>query len=109
MARGSETFAQGQSSGRPVSGLRGADSTSHRAEGAGSRCTPDLGTIDLEAALFETEKGSIVRLTNGFTVAHPYSLYYNLVGTKGSAKLLRSCETFFVSYPDTADPSSPVP
>jgi len=70
---------------------------------AGSRCAPELGTIDLEAALFETEKGSIVRLTNGFTVAHPYALYYNLVGTRGSAKFMQSGKSLFVWYSDTAD------
>lgn len=64
----------------------------------GSHTAPDLGTIDLEAGLFQTEKGAIVRLTNGFTVAHPYALYYNLVGTKGSVKLMRTGDDFFVWY-----------
>lgn len=53
---------------------------------AGTRTAPDLGTIDLETAIFQTEKGAVIRLTNGFTVAHPYFVYYNLVGTKGSMK-----------------------
>ncbi|MDP6108352.1 MAG: Gfo/Idh/MocA family oxidoreductase, partial [Candidatus Brocadiia bacterium] len=68
--------------------------------GSGSRTAPELGTIDLETGLFQTEKGAIVRLTNGFTVAHPYALFYNLVGTRGSAKLMRTGEDLFVWYSD---------
>lgn len=71
----------------------------------GSHTAPDLGTIDLEAGLFQTEKGAIVRLTNGFTVAHPYALYYNLVGTKGSMKLMRTGTDFFVWYSEQAEMS----
>jgi predicted dehydrogenase len=52
----------------------------------GTHTAPDLGTIDLESALFQTAKGAVIRLTNGFTVAHPYSVYYNAVGTRGSMK-----------------------
>ena len=66
----------------------------------GSHTAPDLGTIDLETGLFQTEKGAIIRLTNGFTVAHPYALFYNLVGTRGSAKLMRTGADFFVWYSD---------
>lgn len=58
--------------------------------GSGTHTAPDLGTADLEAGLFQTEKGAVVRLTNGFTVAHPYALYYNFVGTRGSAKMMRA-------------------
>ena len=64
----------------------------------GSRTAPELGTIDLEAGLFETAKGAIIRLTNGFTVAHPYALYYNLVGTRGSLKFLRANEDTLITY-----------
>jgi len=51
---------------------------------------PDLAPTDLESALFETEKGAVIRLTNGFTVAHPAAFYYNFVGTRGSAKFFRA-------------------
>ena len=71
---------------------------------SGSRTAPELGTIDLEVGLFETAKGAIVRLTNGFTVAHPYALYYGLVGTRGSMKLLRAQDTTFLWYSEKADP-----
>lgn len=54
----------------------------------GGKAAPDLVATDLESALFETEKGSVIRLTDGFTVAHPMALYYNLVGTHGSAKII---------------------
>jgi len=53
----------------------------------GGRAAPDLAPTDIESALLQTEKGAIVRLTNGFTVANPMSLYYNFVGTHGSAKI----------------------
>jgi len=51
------------------------------------RAAPGLVPTDLESALFQTEKGAVIRLTNGFTVAHPMALYYNIVGTRGSAKI----------------------
>ena len=52
------------------------------------RAAPDLAPTDLESALFETGGGAVIRLTNGFTVAHPCSHYFNFVGTRGSAKML---------------------
>lgn len=52
--------------------------------GTGTRTAPDLGTIDLETGLFTTEKGAIIRLTNGFTVTHPMALHYKIIGTRGS-------------------------
>jgi len=53
---------------------------------AGARTWPEVCTSDLQAGLFRTAKGAIIRLTNGFCVAHPYALTYNLCGTRGSAK-----------------------
>jgi len=55
---------------------------------SGISAAPDLGTIGAEAALLETAGGAVIRLTNGFSVACPYALYYNLVGTAGSARLI---------------------
>jgi len=52
--------------------------------------TPDLAPTDLESALLRTRGGATIRLTNGFTVAHPYCLYYKLVGTRGSAMVLNA-------------------
>jgi len=57
------------------------------------RAAPDLAPTDLETGLFETRRGAIIRLTNGFTVAHPMALYYHLVGTRGSAVVLRAGTT----------------
>ena len=54
------------------------------------KAAPDLAPTDLESALFETANGAVIRLTNGFTVAHPLSFYYNFVGTRGSAKVLNA-------------------
>ena len=70
----------------------------------GSHTAPDLGTIDLEAGLFETEKGAIIRLANGFTVAHPLSLYYNLVGTRGSIKVHRGGGDVFLWFSEAVEP-----
>jgi predicted dehydrogenase len=39
-------------------------------------------------------------LTNGFVVAHPMTFHYKIVGTKGSAMVLRTDETVFMSYSD---------
>jgi len=71
---------------------------------AGTRTAPDLGTTDLEVGLFQTAKGSIVRLTNGFTVAHPYALYYNLVGTRGSVKMQSAGGYLFVWHSEATEP-----
>ncbi len=57
------------------------------------RAAPDLAPTDLESALFETQNGAIIRLTNGFTLAHPMALYYNFVGTRGSAKVFNTGRT----------------
>jgi len=58
--------------------------------GIAGKAAPDLVATDLESALLETAHGAIIRLTNAFTVAHPMALYYNFVGTRGSAKILRA-------------------
>ena len=71
--------------------------------GTRSRTTPELGTIDLEVGLLKTDKGAVIRLTNGFTVAHPMGLHYKIVGTKGSA-LVQSYTNFEgLWYSDEAD------
>ena len=71
----------------------------------GSKTAPDLGTIDLEVGLFETEKGAIIRLTNGFTVAHPMALHYSLCGTKGSIKMQSAGASNFVWFSEQAEPA----
>lgn len=70
----------------------------------GCRTAPDLGTTDLEVGLFETEKGSIIRLTNGFSLAHPMATHYSLCGTKGSVKMQRAHEATFIWYCEEARP-----
>jgi len=54
---------------------------------AGPHTWPEVCASDLQAGLFRTEKCSVIRLTNGFCVAHPFALTYNLCGTRGSIKL----------------------
>ena len=79
----------------------------------GIRTAPDLGAIDLEAGLLQTEKGAVIRLTNGFCLAHPGALHYSLAGTKGSVKMQRTHASTFVWYSEAAEPKmagwQPVP
>ncbi|GAG12595.1 unnamed protein product, partial [marine sediment metagenome] len=70
----------------------------------GCRTAPDLGTTDLEAGLFMTEKGNVVRLTNGFSLAHPFALHYSLAGTKGSVKFQQAGTRTFIWYSEEAQP-----
>ena len=69
---------------------------------AGSRTAPELGSIDLEAGLLRTDSGAVIRLTNGFTVAHPMALHYKIVGTQGSALVQRVDGTDAFFYSDTS-------
>jgi len=72
----------------PLLRLMGERVASVFALSVGGKAAPELAPTDIESALLETTAGNIIRLTCGFTVAHPMALYYNLVGTRGSAKLL---------------------
>ena len=64
------------------------------------RGMPGLVPTDLVSALYKTEGGAVMRLTNGFSVAHPFTMYYNLVGTRGSAKLLQAKDLRVKFYSD---------
>lgn len=55
----------------------------------GSKTLPDLPTDDVQVGIFKTTKGSVLRLTNGFSIAHPYGLSLGLYGTRGSVKFMR--------------------
>jgi predicted dehydrogenase len=70
----------------------------------GTHTAAELGTIDLESALLATAKGAVIRLTNGFTVACPMTLFYNLVGTGGSARLDTAGGMSARWYSDVAQP-----
>ncbi len=54
---------------------------------ARSRALLDTGVIDLESCLCHTANGAVVRLTNGFGVAHPFGYWLSLCGTKGSLRM----------------------
>ena len=60
---------------------------------SGCKSVPGSGAIDMEVGIFKTEKGSLVRLTNGFSIAHPFAYFVGLYGTKGSVKMLRIGES----------------
>ena len=53
------------------------------------KAAADVVPFDFEAGLFATESGTAIRLSNGFAVAHPMAFYYNFVGTRGSAKVMK--------------------
>jgi len=50
----------------------------------GTRIAPELGSIDMEAGLFKTAKGNVVKILCGFTVERPGFHYLSLYGTRGS-------------------------
>ena len=54
---------------------------------AGAHTWPEVCPSDLQSALLRTERGAVIRLTNGFCLAHPFALAYSLCGTQGSVKL----------------------
>ena len=70
----------------------------------GTHTAPDLGTIDLEAGLFKTARGAVIRLTNGFTIAHPMALLYKLAGTRGSVQMLFTDGNTGVWFSEVAQP-----
>jgi len=72
--------------------------------GTGTHTAPDLGTIDVEAALLTTARGAVIRLTNGFSVACPMTLFYNLVGTAGAARVGTAGGFSACWYSETAEP-----
>jgi predicted dehydrogenase len=63
---------------------------------------PGVVAADLESALLSTSRGAVIRLTNGFTLAHPMALYYSVVGTRGSAKVLAAGGTTFKCWTQAA-------
>jgi predicted dehydrogenase len=48
---------------------------------------PGTPIVDLESCLCKTTRGAVIRLTNGFGVAHPFGYWLSLVGSKGSLRL----------------------
>lgn len=49
----------------------------------GSDVAPELGAIDMEVGIFETENGAVVKLLIGFSIPRPMTLWYIIYGTKG--------------------------
>jgi predicted dehydrogenase len=92
----------------PLLTLMGDRAVESTALSAGGRTTPDLGTVDLEVGILKTAGGAAIRLTNGFTVAHPMALHYKIVGTRGSAVVtsMDSCTIFHYSDADAGGSSA---
>ena len=89
----------------PLLTLMGDRVTESTGLSAGGSTAPELGTIDLEVGLLKTSRGAVIRLTNGFTVAHPMALHYKIVGTRGSAivQAMDACTIFH--YSDVDEPA----
>jgi predicted dehydrogenase len=69
----------------PLLSLEGDRCRSAVAMHTGSQVAPELGTIDQEVALFRTDRGAIIKILVGFSVARePGFHYYTVYGTKGS-------------------------
>jgi predicted dehydrogenase len=73
----------------PILKITGARAVSALGLAVKGKTAPELCPTDLESGLFETDRGGVIRLTNGFCVAHPYGLFYKFVGTRGSAVMMR--------------------
>jgi predicted dehydrogenase len=53
----------------------------------GGKVAPEVCPTDMESGLLKTAKGKVIRLTNGFCIAHPFSFFLGLYGTRGSVRL----------------------
>lgn len=55
---------------------------------SGARVAPQVCPVDVESGLLKTAGGATIRLTNGFCVPHPFSLFLGLYGTTGSIRVV---------------------
>ena len=56
----------------------------------GAKVAPDVCPTDMESGLLQTEAGRVLRLTNGFCIAHPFYFSIGLYGSRGSVRLVRA-------------------
>jgi predicted dehydrogenase len=54
---------------------------------SGGKAAPEVCPTDLEHGILRTEQGRIIRLTNGFCLAHPFWYTLGIYGTAGSLRL----------------------
>jgi len=54
----------------------------------GARVAPEVCPVDMESGLLQTAAGRAIRLTNGFCIAHPFSLFTGLYGSRGSIRMV---------------------
>ncbi len=54
----------------------------------GAKVAPEVCRVDMESGLLQTAGGRAIRLTNGFCIAHPFSLFTGLYGTNGSIRMV---------------------
>jgi predicted dehydrogenase len=88
----------------PLLTIMGDRVTSAVGLSTGTHTAPDLDAIDVEAALLETEQGAVIRLTNGFSVACPMVLGFQLVGTAGSVRFVHDGRASARWYSEAAVP-----
>ena len=86
----------------PLLRLLGDRVTSAVCLAVAGRGAPGVVPTDLESALLETALGGVIRLTNGFTVAQPMTFFYNVVGTRGAARILAAGGTSIKCFTRTA-------
>jgi len=61
----------------------------------GVNVAPDLGAIDMEVGLFQTEKGAVIKILCGFSVERkPAFHFYSIYGTGGCLESIRGTDKF---------------
>ncbi len=56
----------------------------------GRRDVAGVDVFPLETAVFRTQKGATINLTNGFIVGHPLGFFFALYGTEGSVRIVNT-------------------
>jgi len=92
----------------PILDIAKTRCTSASCISSGCNVSPELGAIDLEVAIFQTEAGIPIKVTCGFSVArHPPLLWWCLYGTAGVVEGPRctwdSSKAYFDGIPNLAD------
>lgn len=60
---------------------------------AGVNVAPDLGAIDMEVGLFQTESGAVIKILCGFSIERRPALhYYSIYGTEGCLETVRGTD-----------------
>jgi predicted dehydrogenase len=86
----------------PLLALAGDRCVSAVGMSTGCNVAPDLGTIDMEVALFRTAQGAAIKLLCGFSVRRqPAFHFYSVYGTEGCLETARSTDRLIDPPPGT--------